>query len=680
MPRNTLGHSKQSSQQNNFNYQTLYLWTSFILGMISLGIIVWQRSNGNVISNNAVIPSETRDLLDSHLRGNNGVFNQNYNSIVTYSMPLILSTLAYQQSGNVISGLLFGLGSYLDTTNAQPALTINLSNLTSSEGLVFNGGANAGISLYVTDFNKDNSTDLLIGNNANSMYLAYGPTFNVKNLANLTSQEGVVFSGPSGSGTGSKFYPTDINRDGYMDILIGAIFSNKVYLTYGPNFNLTNLDSLSGLSGVVFTGGGWAGASVYAVDMNGDNHTDILIGAVLANKVYLAYGPNFDVTNLDSLSGSSGVIFTGGGTVGAGYSIYVADMNRDGNLDILIGSTDQGRVYLAYGPFFNITNLENLNGKQGVVFRGSVGAGASIHVADMNRDGNLDILIGGYVANLVYLAYGPVFNVTNLDILNGLSGVVFTGGLAAGFSVYAADVNGDANPDILISASDTVYLVYGPQFANASNLNTLTINQGVVFKAASAQANYAADINGDGKFDIILGGDADKVYVVYNHVFNLFPPPTTTLAITIPVTTTSAITVPIITTSTLAETIMPAVATTLMSTELTQSLQSGSSGSAANSTAAIAGGAAGGVIVLGGAIAACAFWRKKNKKENALDKNTNDKKNVGNKNVSLNSIPRSSEYASFQQDHVNSARTQYAKIDEFKKTENEYDRPVDLKI
>jgi hypothetical protein len=106
------------------------------------------------------------------------------------------------------------------------------------------------------------------------------------------------------------------------------------------------------------------------------------------------------------------------------------------------------------------------------------------------------------------------------------------------------------------------------------------------------------------------------------------------------------------------------------------------SGTTPNSTAAIAGGVAGGIVVLGGAITAYGFWRKKNKKEKLAVVSTNKTESSLNQNtnVSLNSIPRSSEYSSFQQDRTSIARSNYTKIDETKKTENEYNNIPKLEI
>jgi hypothetical protein len=108
------------TRKNNSSYQSLYLWTSFLLGMISLGIIVWQRRS-------EVIPSETRDLLPSHSM-EVPRYTRDDSFAVTYSTPLILSALTYQLSGNVPAILLSG--SFLFFANPVAADSSQLQTLT----------------------------------------------------------------------------------------------------------------------------------------------------------------------------------------------------------------------------------------------------------------------------------------------------------------------------------------------------------------------------------------------------------------------------------------------------------------------------------------------------------------------------------------------------------------------
>jgi hypothetical protein len=641
----------QTQQQNNSSYQSLYLWTSFLLRMISLGIIVWQRSSGSVMSSNSAIR-------------NDKVFNRDDNFIITYSTPLILSALTYQQSGSVTSGLLVGLGTYFTQVKAQPtvpALNVNLNNLARTEGVIFTGAQYTGQSVYAADVNKDGKMDLLIGAiYANKVYLVYGSNFNLTNLDNL-GEQGVIFTGDLY--TGSSVYAADINQDGHIDVLIGA--NTKVYLVYGPVFNMTNLDNLSTEQGVVFTGKRGTGISLYAIDINGDMHLDILIGAYSSNKTYLAYGPKFNVTDLDALNGEDGVVFTG--DMGTGTSVYATDVNNDKKIDILIGAANANKVYLVYGSAFNVTDLDALNVQQGVIFTGSANTGYSVYAADMNQDGNIDILIGAYGANKAYLIYGATFNETNLDNLNNQQGVIFSGGEYTGVYVYAADLNQDRNMDILVSASNIAktYLVYGPNFANATNLEAIAIKQGVIFTGGHSQASYVADMDGDGSLDIIMGAESDnKTYIVYNQVFNLFP--LATVATPLPMNT--------LTTANQKETNSNVVTATQLSSiestvpKATTTLKQASSTTTENSnvTRDIIGAAIGG-FTLAACLGAIGFYAYRKKS------NTNE-------STKASSVSEDISLQDKVQDRNIAMQENYRKIDEIKKTEEQYDDMPKLEI
>ena len=653
---------KVANKKNNFSYQSLYLWTCFLWGIISLGIIIWNREKTPFTP---VMPAGSRypvhrDVEALHPCNLNPCTHAGSRQDSSFVTALALSALTYQKFEGATSSLLIGLGFFINQARTQVMATFDLNNLKATEGIMFSGGSYTGQSVYATDMNKDKNLDILIGAyGANKAYLVYGPTFNMTDLDNLNSKQGVVFTG--GLRTGIDIYAADLNNDSHMDILVGAMDANKLYLVYGPVFNVTNLDSL-GNQGIVFTGGVNTGYSIHVADVNRDGNLDILVGAPSANKTYLIYGPSFNVTNLDNLNRSQGIIFTGGQHLGR--SMYVADFNKDGNMDILMGASGVRKIYLVYGPAFQVTNLDNLNAQQGVIFSGAAEAGYSVSAADMNKDGNIDVLVGAYTASKVYLVYGPTFNQSNLDNLNSQQGLVFSGGQYTGLPVRAADMDMDGNMDLLIGAFGVAktYLVYGPNFANATNLEVLALKQGVIFTGGVTQANYAADIDGDDKLDFIIGAEGNnKTYVVYNSVFNIFPLAKTTSKALVTTPTSGSTS----TTNTEKSAVITLTLLSSPSTAVTESLNTEmSANNNLNISVGSASGVAVGICVAGALIGAAGFF--------AVNKCGKSKSNVesNNNEVSLQNRSSSTQLSS----------RNYGEIDATRKDSQQYDRPVELKI
>jgi hypothetical protein len=90
------------NKSKNSTYQSLYLWASFLLGMISLGIVVWQRSSGCAISNKAVIPNIVRDL---HNVSQQEIPRFTRVDSLSFASSFVLSVLTYQQTRNPLASM-----------------------------------------------------------------------------------------------------------------------------------------------------------------------------------------------------------------------------------------------------------------------------------------------------------------------------------------------------------------------------------------------------------------------------------------------------------------------------------------------------------------------------------------------------------------------------------------------
>jgi len=222
-------------------------------------------------------------------------------------------------------------------------------------------------------------------------------------------------------------YSADINGDGYMDVLGAAVNADDI--TWWEN-----MDG-SGTSWTEHTVDGdfdWA-ASVYSADINGDGYMDVL-GA--------SHGDD-DITWWENVggSGTSWTEHTVDGSFNGATAVYSADINGDGYMDVLGAAVHAD----------DITWWENMDGS-GTSWTehtvdGDFNGALSVYSADVNGDGYMDVLGAAYTAD-------DITWWENSDTSPGIYWTEHTvdGDFNHASSVYSADVNGDGNMDVLGAA------------------------------------------------------------------------------------------------------------------------------------------------------------------------------------------------------------------------------------
>jgi FG-GAP-like repeat/FG-GAP repeat len=199
-------------------------------------------------------------------------------------------------------------------------------------------------------------------------------------------------------------------------------------------------------------------------------------------------------------------------------AVALADVNGDGQPDLITAATDAGTGGGLGGPLLLFLNTGKVDPFDGAIpqtiSRG--GAMTSLAVGDVTGDGKPDLIVGS-TANPDLLG---TFRFSRLFVNTGNSGVpfqdapgsVFNVGTGSDYttSVALADVNGDGKLDLLlgnrvgVSAIQIGYPTASRLIINQGGANPFEgSGQTVGDPTANTQAVAFADLNGDGRPDLI---------------------------------------------------------------------------------------------------------------------------------------------------------------------------------
>lgn len=343
------------------------------------------------------------------------------------------------------------------------------------------------------DINGDGAADLLMGGSrynsyAGSAYLFLGDNHTcsarisgTQDLTDLNDFDHYIRAEAGPHKFAQKlFYLGDFFGDGVDDALIGAHrwrasssdpFIGAFYVvdaTFASRWMKTeNGDYTFRINGE--TPQGEFAWSIGAGDVDGDGTTDFVVGAPEDNSAYVIFGDtsmsgDYDIATELSGSGTLTVVkLTGRDSSGKfGRSIEVADMNNDGNADIMIGDridstykSSAGATFFFDGSQFP-TSTQTIDlstatypSIQYLVLEGETAGdflGETIaYLGDVDKDGDGELALGATWHNTSSNVHGSVY-VLSQSTLSSL-GMYSSAITSAGVSNYDLRITGESNSD-----------------------------------------------------------------------------------------------------------------------------------------------------------------------------------------------------------------------------------------
>jgi hypothetical protein len=342
------------------------------------------------------------------------------------------------------------------------------------------------------DFNGDGKIDLAVANDCSDPSCTQGGVAILLGNGDGTFQPPVVYG--SGAANSLTLTTGDFNGDGKLDVAvmnqsasIGILLGNGD----GTLKPAVVTDTSTGVS---------SNFSLAAGDFNNDGKTDLALLSLSSDQSTGIMGIiRIFLSNGDGTLTQAGSAYSSGGTAtaGSGLSLAVADVNRDGKLDVVAANACQlGDSGCAYGSLAVLVGNGDGTFSSGNLQTVPDGNFYSILLADVNGDGILDAIATNLTGVAVFAGNGDGSFQTPV-VYAGLS----TGG--SNMTLALADLN-IIQPGL---SSDLIAILVnkaGTYLVTQSSANPSSVGESIQLTTA-ASASYLTGVTPTGSITYFDG-------------------------------------------------------------------------------------------------------------------------------------------------------------------------------
>ncbi|MEO3404970.1 FG-GAP-like repeat-containing protein [Mucilaginibacter sp. CAU 1740] len=249
-------------------------------------------------------------------------------------------------------------------------------------------------------------------------------------------------------------------------------------------------------------------------DFNGDGKPDIAVVHQGSNA--LSVFTNLSTYTASPLARSISFRRLDWQLSGPASAIAMGDVDRDGRVDIVVNDLNSNNISVIRNITSTGTTYVNFTARVDIALNSPTSA---LQVADLNGDGKPDIIAGSLASRSISLlknVTSGAFTAASYQVSNNMmTGVGAT-------SIYATDIDQSGMPDLVVTSfaptQSAVFVYRNTLTGSGASFTATSFSKDATLTTLKQPVSVAlADVDGDGKQDIVAGNYDDKVVSIFKN-------------------------------------------------------------------------------------------------------------------------------------------------------------------